>query len=177
MRKHERYSIFEKSDCKIFSCTVAIVLCLLLDCRYGFSTQLWATLGLQVLEKWMLIHEFYKILIASLICYLSLCISKQKFLWVTHKLFFIFHPHVCFFRHCTKINLLYNREMKVKVTQSCPALCNPMHYIVHGILQARKLEWVSFPFSRGSSQPRDWTQVSCIFTSWATRGAQEYWSG
>ena len=52
---------------------------------------------------------------------------------------------------------------------------------VHGILQARILEWVAFPFSRGSSQPMDRTQVSCIagrfFTSWATKEAQEYWSG
>ena len=49
------------------------------------------------------------------------------------------------------------------------------------ILQARILEWVAFPFSRGSSQPKDWTQVSCMpggfFTSWATREAHEYWSG
>ena len=37
--------------------------------------------------------------------------------------------------------------MKVKVTQSCPALCNPMDYTVHGILQARILEWAAFPFS------------------------------
>ena len=48
-----------------------------------------------------------------------------------------------------------------------------MYYTVHGILQARILEWVAFPFSRGSSQPRDRTQVSHIaggfFTSWATR--------
>ena len=61
----------------------------------------------------------------------------------------------------------------VKVTQSCPTLCDPMNYKVPGILQARILEWVAFPFSRGSSQPRDWTQVSCtagrFFTSWATR--------
>ena len=45
----------------------------------------------------------------------------------------------------------------------------------HGILQARILEWVAVPFSSRSSQPRDWTQVSCIagrfFTSWATREA------
>ena len=45
----------------------------------------------------------------------------------------------------------------------------------HGILQAVVLEWVSIPFSRGSSQPREWTQVSCIagrfFTVWATREA------
>ena len=50
---------------------------------------------------------------------------------------------------------------------------------VHGILQARIQEWVAFPFSRGSSQARDRTQVSCIgggfFTSWATREAEESW--
>ena len=53
------------------------------------------------------------------------------------------------------------------VAQSCPTLCDPMDYSspsssVHGILQARVLEWVAIPFSRGSSQPRDQTQVSCI---------------
>ena len=46
-------------------------------------------------------------------------------------------------------------EVKVKVAQLCPTLCDPMDCIVHGILQARILEWVAFPFSRGSSQPRD----------------------
>ena len=50
----------------------------------------------------------------------------------------------------------------VKVAQSCPNLCNPMDHTVHGILQVRILEWVAFPFSKGSSQPRDWTQVSHI---------------
>ena len=51
---------------------------------------------------------------------------------------------------------------------------------VHGILQVRRLEWVAIPFSRGSSQPRDRTQVSHIagrfFTVWDIREAQEYWS-
>ena len=65
---------------------------------------------------------------------------------------------------------------KVKVAQSCPTLCDPLGYTVHGILQARILEWTAVPFSRRSSQPRNWTRVSCIaggfFTSWATRGAQ-----
>ena len=42
---------------------------------------------------------------------------------------------------------------KVKVTQLCLTLCNPMDYTVHGILQARILEWVAFPFSRGSPNP------------------------
>ena len=69
---------------------------------------------------------------------------------------------------------------EVQVAQSCPTLCKPLDYTVHGILQARILEWVAFPFSRGSSQPRDRTQVSHIagrfFTSRATR-AQEYWNG
>ena len=63
--------------------------------------------------------------------------------------------------------------LKVKVVQSC--LCDPMNYTVLGILQARILEWVAFPFSWGSSQPRDQTQVSRIagrfFTSWTTRKA------
>ena len=47
------------------------------------------------------------------------------------------------------------KEVKVKVAQSCPTLCDPTDYTVHGILQARILEWVALPFSRGSSQPRD----------------------
>ena len=64
-------------------------------------------------------------------------------------------------------------KVKVKVTQSCLTLCDPMDYLVHGILQVRILGWVAFPFSRGSSQPSDWTQASHIaggvFTVWATR--------
>ena len=69
--------------------------------------------------------------------------------------------------------ILYQEKVKVKVTQSYPTLCEPMDYTVHGILQARMLEWVALPFSRGSSQTRDQTQVSHIaggfFTSRATR--------
>ena len=58
----------------------------------------------------------------------------------------------------------------MKVTQLCPTLCDPMNYSlpgssVHGILQAIMLEWVAFPFSRGSSQTRDQTQVSHWFLS------------
>ena len=58
-------------------------------------------------------------------------------------------------------------KVKMKVVQSCPTLCDPRNYTLHGILQARILEWVSL------SQPRDWSQVSHtaggFFTSWATR--------
>ena len=52
--------------------------------------------------------------------------------------------------------------MQVKVAQLCPTLCDPVDYTLHGILQARILRWVAFPFSRGSSQPQDRTQVSRI---------------
>ena len=74
----------------------------------------------------------------------------------------------------TLVEELIMKGMKVKVTQSCLTLCDPMDYTVHEILQAKILEWVAFPFSRGSSQRRAWTQVSHIasrfFTSWATQG-------
>ena len=49
-----------------------------------------------------------------------------------------------------------------KSFQLCLTLGNPMDYTVHGILQARILKWVAFPFSRKSSQPRDRTQISHI---------------
>ena len=48
----------------------------------------------------------------------------------------------------------------MKVAELCPTLCDATDYTVHGILWAEILEWVAFPFSRGSSQPRDQTQVS-----------------
>ena len=50
--------------------------------------------------------------------------------------------------------VLYSPVSEVKGVQLCPTLCDPMGYTVHGILQARILEWVAFPFSRGFSQPR-----------------------
>ena len=77
----------------------------------------------------------------------------------------------------------YVMYIYMKVAQSCLTLCDPMDYAytVPGILQAKILEWVAFPFSRGSSQPRDRTQVSYIagrfFTSCTTWEAQEYWNG
>ena len=69
--------------------------------------------------------------------------------------------------------LSIQKGSEVKVTQLCPTLCDPMYYWVHDIPQARILEWVVIPFSRGSSQPRDRTQISHIahgfFTSWAIK--------
>ena len=68
-------------------------------------------------------------------------------------------------------------KVKVLVAQWCPTLCDPIDCSlpgssVHGIFQARILEWIAIPFSRGSSWPRDRIWVSCItgrfFTIWAT---------
>ena len=71
-------------------------------------------------------------------------------------------------------------ESESDVAESCPTLCDSMDYSlpgssVHGIFQTRVLEWAAISFSRGSSRPRDQTQVSCIadrrFTILATREA------
>ena len=71
-------------------------------------------------------------------------------------------------------------EKESEVAQSCPTLCNPVDCSlpgssIHGISEARILEWIAISFSRGSFQPRDGTWVSCItgkrFTVWATREA------
>ena len=74
------------------------------------------------------------------------------------------------------------RESESEFTQSCPTLCDPIDCSlpgssVHGIFQARVLEWVAISFSRRVSQPRDWTRVSRTvgrrFTIWATREAEK----
>ena len=77
-------------------------------------------------------------------------------------------------------NLLPERRVKWK-SLSRVWLYDPTDNTVHGILQARILEWLAFPFSRESSQPRDQTQVYHIaggfFTIWATRETQDSWGG
>ena len=68
---------------------------------------------------------------------------------------------------CQTIAILMS--LTVSVAQPCLTLCDPMDYTVHGILQARILEWVAFALSRGSSQPKDRTQVSHIAGEFITR--------
>ena len=81
-------------------------------------------------------------------------------------------PALCPFLHSSYVK----KKVKVLIAHSCVTLCHPLGpqgSSVHGILQARTLEWVAFPFSRDSSQPRDRTQVFCIaggfFMNWDTR--------
>ena len=96
---------------------------------------------------------------------LSLCVAESttnsSALFLAHKLL---HSLLrSYLQWCLKFS---------SVAQSCPTLCDP-HGLLHGILQARILEWVAFPLSRGSSRPRNQTRVSCIaggfFTNWALR--------
>ena len=63
---------------------------------------------------------------------------------------------------CVYVCVLGESPLRVKVAQSCLTLGDPVDHTSHGILQARILEWVVFPFSRGFSQPMDRTQVSRI---------------
>ena len=97
--------------------------------------------------------------------------NTQK-LWTKHHPCHFQGPHTCS-QKSPEERLLFastfrasheghSLKVKVKVTQLCPTLCDPVDYTVHGIIQVRILEWVTFLFSRGSSQLRDQTQVTRI---------------
>ena len=83
--------------------------------------------------------------------------------------------HVYFYTYIKHIYLYVCLVAQLCRTLYDPMDCSPPASFDHGILQARIQEWVAMPFSRGSSQPRDWIQVSIIagrfFTLWATREA------
>ena len=115
----------------------------------------------------------------------------KNFILLIHQLFHLTSCALYWLQVCIDLaNWTALNKVKVKVAQSCPTLWDPMEYTVHGILQARILEWVAVPSSRGPSQPRDrtqvsriaggfFTQVSCIaggfFTNWAIREAP-FWT-
>ena len=80
---------------------------------------------------------------------LELAGSFFTFTLYLYSLFFTAQPGKSKVRIITKIESSIN--MKVKVSQLCPTLCNTMGYTVHGILHSRILEWVAFPFSKGSN--------------------------
>ena len=72
-------------------------------------------------------------------------------------------------------------KMKLNIIQSCPTLCDPMDCnlpdsSIHEILQARILEWVAIPFSRGASQPRDGTQVLLKVIEWGRKKKVIEWT-
>ena len=96
--------------------------------------------------------------------------------------FFRFFHHVGHYRVLSRIPCTIQWVLlKPLVAQSCPTLCNPMDCSlpdssVHEKFQARILAWVAIPFFKGSSWPRDWTQVShtvvSFFTVWAITEAR-----
>ena len=106
--------------------------------------------------------------------------SSQEMLWTSLSvsltlLLFLLHPIFLLptakgnrrFPPSLSLALLEAGKVKVLVAQPCPTLYNPMDCSppgspVHEILQARILEWVAIPFSKGSSQPSDQTWISCI---------------
>ena len=100
------------------------------------------------------------------------CVSLSVFHMKTHTTYW-----VDFFKNLPFHFFIIVLKVKVLVTQSCLTLFDPMDSpgsSLHGILQARILEWVAMPSSRGSSQPRDPTQVYTagrFSTVWATREA------
>ena len=86
--------------------------------------------------------------------------SSELEFWSEEAIGILFYPTIFFFS--LKFLCVYAQSL-----QSYPTLCNPVDCnlaasCVHGILQARILEWIAMPSPRGSSQPRDWIWVSCI---------------
>ena len=119
----------------------------------------------------LLLHVLHMFTSPSmLMLYISYYISAIIELIVSYRLKNREHPiHISVFSEFWLLNMGNRYKIilfkKVSVAQLCPTLCNPMDCSppgssVHGILQARILEWVAMPSSRGSSQPRDGTHVS-----------------
>ena len=135
------------------------------------------------LNVWYLKIQFHQLHLLFFQCIFSLSLCF-KLLVLFHFMFLhaficsFFPPFLSFF--LSLFFFVTSKWSESEVAQSCPTLCDPMACrlpgsSLHGILQARVLEWVAISFSRGSSQPRDRTQVSRIagrrFNLWATREA------
>ena len=101
----------------------------------GNSLNLYGTISLPVKWKWWLSHRVVRIALKEI----------------------IYAEHAVYSRHIIATSLVVKWKLLSRVW-----FCASPWTIVHGILQARILEWVAVPFSRGSSQPRDWTQVPFI---------------
>ena len=142
---------FEKNILGTHPLTVTVVaniFLLFVVCLFTFSN--WNTVGFAMLYKFLLYSKVTVIIYIHMYVCVCVCVC------------------VC---ACAK-------SLQLCLTLSDSVDCSPPGFFVHGISQARILEWVAIPFSRGSSWPRDRTQVSCIagrfFTIWATREAQEW---
>ena len=149
------------------------------DADYLFIPQ-WPSACL--LQKNIFLWFDWFIFIIEILIHLFSSWNKHFFsvmFWVINMLYW---PHHLYFINSTLPCSMKNQSickrmkaMKVKVAQLCPTLCNRMHSTVHGIFQARILEWVAYPFSSRSSWPRSRTRVSWVaggfLTNWAMRDA------
>ena len=143
---------------------------------YGMLWPSWTLVAI----SFPMLEKFVTIISPNLYSYLPPFFFLLTSLWDQYNsnfssFFFIllcFHYFYYFIFQLTYLSsasviLLLVPSTKVKVAQSYPTVCDPMDYTAHGILQARILEWVAFPSSRGSSQPGDRTQVSLILATMA----------
>ena len=109
------------------------------------------------------VHGFFQARILEWVAISSSRASSQSRDWIWNSCNSCIGRQILY--HCAtwEAHLICRLMVKVKVTQSCWTLCDPMDYTVPGILQAKILEWIAFPFSKGSSQPRSPTlQVDSI---------------
>ena len=117
-----------------------------LDCQAQFSLADYHLTVREVSGRWLYLTEPWP---------LTLSVTKLSNIYLTESEWHLYELS----QMKIASPVLSTEKWKWKSAQSCPSLCDPMGYTVHGVLQARILEWVAFPFSRGSSQPRDRTHT------------------
>ena len=160
------------------------------SCIAGRFFTIWATIISHLLiNRLIAIHVapwiYYTLDYNSVLLYF-VAQNSRKIVLVFFQKFWYFFPKTnhYFFKYFFSLFFHWRNNMLIEseseVTQSCLTLFDPMDCSlpgssVHGIFQARVLEWVVIFFSKESSWPKDWTWVSCIagrsFTVWATREA------
>ena len=153
------------------------------ETRENFFFAIWGTLISVIYHLYLSIISIYCLYLSiylSLYIYLpSIFVSLSIFVSSISFYLCIYLP-IYYLYLATGISIIY---IFLSVIYICLSIYPFYHLYLSIFLSAclNILEWVAFPFCRGSSQPRDWTQVSCIaggfFTSWTISKAQEYWSG
>ena len=133
-------------------------------------------------------NSFCHCIICPLLCNHFVCtIISFQGSWMYWHLVLLWSLHTSMIYATAKHTFCISFICCCSATQSCQILCDPMDcstpglHVPHHPPELEFAKFIAFPFSRGSSQPRDRTQVSHtahgFFTNWATREAQEYWSG
>ena len=134
--------------------------------------QEWIVSSLSVTTAWCIFED------SNIIFFNSRKSQSPLTLHLDNKFTLPWHKNITSPWHLELLQIICTLSHSVMSNSCNPIDCSLPSSSVHGILQARILEWVVISFSRGSSQPRDWAQVSCIavrlFTNWAMREAQDH---